>query len=388
MKIALVTHKLSHAGGGVSAVVEALSATLDRKVESVRVLGLADKSWIEEYEDWVGAEAEAFPVSGPAALGWAPGIASSLASENPDLVHTHGIWMAPSKHVADWGQKRRRPYIISPHGMLEPQALNISRCKKRASEWLFEGRHLKGAHCLHALNTAEAGHIRAFGLPQPISIIPNGVALPKVEAPKKEPPWVGQFPSGARVLLFLSRLHPKKNLSGLICAISELKRLRRLEGWCVAVAGWGQADYVEKIKTLISDLDLNNEVALLGPVFGNEKDAALRHASAFILPSFSEGLPMAVLEAWAYGLPVAMTSACNLDVGFESGAAREIPDRSEDMVGPLADFLKMQDSEFHEMGRTGRWLVEQHFTWDVVADSFIELYSWILGEGSQPEFVR
>ncbi|MCZ8370917.1 MAG: glycosyltransferase [Porphyrobacter sp.] len=371
----------------MSAAVEATSLALCKQSLELRILGLEDAAWLYESQDWGGAKVDAFPAIGPSALGWAPKLFESLCKDLPDIAHTHGIWMATSAQVADWGRRFRKPYIVSPHGMLEPHALGISGWKKQIARRLFEDRHLTGAQCIHALNSAEADHIRKFGLRNPIAIVPNGVSIPGPRTADVPAPWVNQFAKDVPVLLFLGRVHPKKNLAGLIRAISDLKRTSRLGGWKLAVAGWGQQSHADEIKKLVSELDLNAEISLLGPLFGAEKDAALRHASAFILPSFSEGLPMAVLEAWAYGLPVAMTTACNLPAGFECGAAIEIPSTPEQMIGPLTDFLRMSGSDLEAMGRVGRKLVERDFSWDAVAASFVDLYKWALGEGARPDFV-
>jgi glycosyltransferase involved in cell wall biosynthesis len=66
---------------------------------------------------------------------------------------------------------------------------------------------------------------------------------------------------------------------------------------------------------------INGQCGFLGPLFGQEKDAAYRACDGFILPSLSEGLPMAVLEAWAHAKPVMLTPECNLPEGFTAEAA-------------------------------------------------------------------
>ena len=118
-----------------------------------------------------------------------------------------------------------------------------------------------------------------------------------------------------------------------------------------------------------------------GPAFGGEKDQLLRRADAFVLPSLSEGLPMSVLEAWAYGLPVVMTPECNLPEGFASQAALEIRNRGMGTGNweGLRLLLDMSDSDRIEMGRRGRRLVEEKFTWPKVAAQMKQLYEEILG---------
>ena len=119
------------------------------------------------------------------------------------------------------------------------------------------------------------------------------------------------------------------------------------------------------------------DVVFYGPAFGEEKKALLRSAEAFILPSFSEGLPMSVLEAWAYGLPVVMTPECNLPEGFASGAALEIRNSARGFEG-VRTLIEMTDQERAAMGMRGRRLVEERFTWPKVAAQMSRLYEELL----------
>ena len=120
----------------------------------------------------------------------------------------------------------------------------------------------------------------------------------------------------------------------------------------------------------------------VGPLHGEEKDAALRSATTFVLPSFSEGLPMAVLEAWAYGLPVLMTEACNLDRAFALGAARPLDLGADPMVEDLATFLSLSSDELRAIGARGRAWMELDFTWDRIAHRMADIYRSIV-EGSE-----
>jgi poly(glycerol-phosphate) alpha-glucosyltransferase len=125
-----------------------------------------------------------------------------------------------------------------------------------------------------------------------------------------------------------------------------------------------------------------------GPAFGDAKDALLRRADAFILPSFSEGLPMAVLEAWAYGLPVLMTDQCNLPEGFANDAAIRIGTDAESIAEGMRSLLRSPTSDLRSLGRNGRLLVERQFTWPRVAAQMKEVYEWVLGGGTRPGCVR
>jgi len=126
----------------------------------------------------------------------------------------------------------------------------------------------------------------------------------------------------------------------------------------------------------------------LGPCFGPEKDALLRRADAFILPSLSEGLPMAVLEAWAYAKPVLMTPECNLPEGFAAGAAIRIDPNAGAIARGLRDLFSAPGSALRAMGWAGRALVEERFTWPKIAQDMKAVYGWVLGQGPRPGCVE
>jgi poly(glycerol-phosphate) alpha-glucosyltransferase len=379
VKLAFVTSWLSSTGGGVSAAVQDLSRELNGCSASVSVLGLKDEAWDEDRSIWRGAPANAFPVIGPRAFGLSIGLRRTLAKLDPDAVHTHGIWMHGSAGVLAWAGGRK-PYIVSPHGMLDRWAVANSPAKKLIARALYEDRHLQGAACIHALCMAEAKAIRAFGLTNPICVIPNGVSLPD-PSPKPPPPW---REDGRRVLLFLGRLHPKKNVHGLLSALAIVKANGGFGDWRLVIAGRGQCAYRAQLDALARELALETDVDFAGPMHGLRKHAAFCNASAFVLPSFSEGLPMAVLEAWSYGLPAALTSACNLQQGFEAGAAHEIGIEPESMANALAAFLSLDEEELIARGARGRKLAQSEFDWSRVAAEFMTVYGWMLGGGKVP----
>jgi poly(glycerol-phosphate) alpha-glucosyltransferase len=138
----------------------------------------------------------------------------------------------------------------------------------------------------------------------------------------------------------------------------------------------------------VEEAGLSESVFFLGPMFGEEKAAAFHHADAFTLPSHSEGLPMAVLEAWSYRLPVVMTPGCNLPEGYEDGAALEIAPKPSSIVDGLGRLFDRTEGQRAEIGERGRALVEKKFTWQSVASQMYEVYSWMLGDREPPSCLR
>jgi poly(glycerol-phosphate) alpha-glucosyltransferase len=261
--------------------------------------------------------------------------------------------------------------------MLEPWALRNARWKKRIAAALYENQHLRGAACLRALSEAEAQSIRSYGLRNPICVIPNGVDLPDLRESNAK-----TQSESRKTLLYLGRLHPKKNISNLIRAWNETFNSQRGSGdrWVLAIAGWDQGRYESELKRIAA----GPSVVFLGPQFGADKSECYRTCDAFILPSLSEGLPMAVLEAWAHAKTVLMTPECNLPEGFEANAALRIGTTPGEIAAGLKVLREMSDNDRSQMGNRGRALVATRFSWPRIGEQMRSVYEWMLGGGSPP----
>src|SRR5271165_4907043 len=186
LRVSLVylTGPVSRAAGGLFDAVRNLALEIeDGNRYSPSVMGLSEPNFERDRSLWGKVGTEAFRVRGPRFFGYAPDLSTALHLKNPTLIHIHGLWIYPSVAAIRWS-RRSKPYVVSPHGMLDPWALKNSQWKKRISAALYENRHLRGAACLHALNHAEAEAMRAYGLKNPICVIPNGIDLP-VEQKKR-----------------------------------------------------------------------------------------------------------------------------------------------------------------------------------------------------------
>jgi poly(glycerol-phosphate) alpha-glucosyltransferase len=386
VKIGLLTAHASRRAAGVWVGVARLGKALADSGLDVEIFGIADACGETDGAGWDGPPLRLYDAVGSEAFGYAPRLGRALQGGSPSLLHTNGLWMYPSLASRRWSRRARRPYLISPHGMLDLWAVRNAAWKKRLAGWLFEDAHLAGAACLHALTESEARAIRAYGLRNPICVIPNGVDLHEHPVLPR-PAWAREIGEDRRILLYLGRLHPKKGLENLLRAWKDVQSTAAARDWVLVVAGWDQGGHARRLERQAEALEITDSLRFVGPQFEDAKAASLAGADAFVLPSLSEGLPVAVLEAWSHGLPVLMTAACNLPEGFAAGAALPIGTDPAGVAAGLRRLFALSDAERREVGARGRALVRQHFTWASVAEQMIAVYRWMLGGGSPPACV-
>lgn len=383
IKVAVLTGSVSRQGGGVFEAVAGLSRAMQAMPGlEVRVFGLRDDGTDAAAPSWGGVPVVAGAVRGPPAFGYSAAYGAGLAAFRPDIVHVHGLWMYASVAALWWAARTRTACVISPHGMLDRWALDNAAFKKRIAGMLYQDRHFRRAACLHAVGGAELEAMRTFGLRNPVCVIPNGVAPAPTRVPASASAWRVQLPSGARVLLYLGRLHPKKGLPNLLDAWAACATPPH--HWHLVIAGWDDRGHRAELEAQAAALGLMDTVHFIGPQFGADKDAAFADADAFVLPSHSEGLPIAVLEAWSHGLPVLMTGHCNLPQGFEAGAALPIEPTAAGITPGLRRLIGMATAERARMGDAGRQLAGERFGWAHLAGSMTSVYRWLLFDEPAP----
>jgi poly(glycerol-phosphate) alpha-glucosyltransferase len=355
LRIGLLTASASRAGGGVFEAVVRQAALIGDAGGEAAVFALADAHADADRARFSGSVRH-FPVRGPRQIGWVPGLVAALIAAELDLLHLHGIWMYPSRAGARWAATTGRPYLISPHGMLDPWIVARGRWKKALARAGYERGSWRRAAALHALTGAEAADVaRETG--RDSLIIPN--AAPATGAART---------AAGRELLYLGRIHPKKNLAGLIAA------WRRVDaaGATLTIAGWGEAADVAELERHVAAA--GPSVRFVGPAHGADKARLLREARALVLPSFSEGLPMVVLEAWAAGTPTVMTAACNLPEGFAAGAALACETEPASIAAALGEVLAMNDSDWATRSAAARALAAGPFGEATVAARWTTAY--------------
>lgn len=333
-----------------------------------------------------------FERNGPYRLGWSSALHSFMHRHcnpcNIDVLHQHGIWSLLSYSVGSVQKTCNTPTIIAAHGMLSRTALQRGRGRKKLFDLMIERRNFLRCRCLHALSVGEAQSMRDHGLTNPIAVIPNGINTAQYSRLPDRAAFGGRFPMarGRRLLLYLSRLHPLKGL-GLLAESWKNTEKIRAEDWLLVIAGGGARRFKRRLMDLVDELGLTRTVIFAGPLYGDRKLEALSAASAFVLPSLSEGFPVAVLEAMACGLPAIVTERCNIHDVAEHGAGWVAHPDAASLTQALSHCLSLSDQQRRTIGANGLGLVCRKYRWDSLARQMNEVYDWIVGKGNCPACV-
>lgn len=332
---------------------------------------------------------QAFRQLRPARLGFSHAMLLAARSHGNefDVIHQHGIWTACS-HVSNTVRRVHRvPTVVAPHGSLQEWALSRSPWKKRLALFAYEHKNLHQAACLHATAEAEIADFRNYGLSNPIALIPNGVSNTWLERQGDGTRFREQraIPPTRRLILFLSRITPKKGLPLLLEAVNLLRN--DLSAWLVIIAGTGEFGHLQEVKSLVAELNLQDLVMFTGPLYDQAKRDALAASDVFVLPSYSEGAPMVVLDCLAAGVPIITTKGTPWQSLLAWRCGWWVEASADAMVQALQEMLGLSKGQLRLMGQRGKDLVRSQYLWAAQAEKTLDLYAWLCGRQRKPDFV-
>lgn len=313
-------------------------------------------------------------------LGVSPEMRTALLASDADVFHTHGLWMMPNVYPAVASHRVHRPLVISPRGMLGPEALRFSSVAKRAVWALGQGWAARGARCLHATSEQEYNDIRAFGLNAPIAVIPNGIDLSE---PIASTAHLG--PRTKPFVLSLGRIHPKKGIDRLIAAWRQLES--DFPHWTLRIIGPSEKGYAEALRRQTAALGLSR-VSFEDSFFGESKRRLYREAELFVLPTLNENFGIVVAEALANETPVICTKGAPWSGLNTESCGWWIDHGADALAVTLRHAMSLSPAKRAEMGARGREWMQREFSWERVARQMVEVYSWLRFGGSPPDCVQ
>ena len=315
------------------------------------------------------------------------GLASALAGEGAgvrrsdqldrpvvaaaDVVHFHGLWEPAHYRARRWCRQLRKPFIVSPHGMLEAWAFRHRGWKKLAYFHLVERRSIGHADVILGTSEDEAAELRRWFPADRLRALSLG-ADPVPVPPATEARRKLGLPPGAFVILFLSRCHEKKGLHLLIAAVPEAARAAARPVHLVVV-GDGEPAYVAPLQRVTAGWTGNSQCTWAGARWGLEKWDYLSAADLFCLPSYSENFGLAVLEALFAGTPALTTSATPWGSLRGSLPVRLTEPKVSALIAALRECVAAPPPTDAERAAT-RAAAIRALAWPVLAPRYVELY--------------
>ncbi|MBS6268833.1 MAG: glycosyltransferase [Tannerella sp.] len=294
-----------------------------------------------------------------------------------DLYHANGLWTCPTHFTAEIAKKQYKPCVIAPHGMLYPQALQVSAWKKKIVSTVFQRKDLETASCLQATCMAELEHIRAFGLNNPVAVIPNGLVIDDSLEIRKTSNSVRRF-------AFVGRLNRIKNVDLLLSAWSKLgDKTRNCE---LLIIGDGDTAYKKELEEFATANKLNN-VRFLGFIMGKDLQKLVHSIDFQILPSKSENFGMVVPEALIQGVPVIASKGTPWSDLETFDCGWWVDNDIDTLISTLLIAINLSEQDRLGMGERGRTLVLRHYSIKSVSLRMKQLYEWLVYKNIKPEYV-
>ena len=293
------------------------------------------------------------------------------------LVHLHGMWTPFLAVAALVARQKSIPLVISPHGCLEPWALEYKKNKKKLALMTYQGVVLKTASMFIATAVQELKNIRSLGYRQPIAVVPNGVDIGFSP--------IRNSPTGLKTILFLSRVHPKKGLLDLVEAWASVRR----PGWRIVIAGGDEEGYRTTVEALVRLKGLETDFEFTGFVDGARKQACFDSADIFILPTYSENFGIAIAEALANELPVITTTGAPWHDLVEHRCGWWVNPGVLEISDALNAAMECDPTELRNMGKRGRQLVLDKYSWSNIGSTALAASQWLLDQKLQkPDAVK
>ena len=295
---------------------------------------------------------------------------------SPEVVHLHGILQYVTMMAASAARRCGVPYIVEPYGVLDPYCMNMGfRRLKQLTAKLVVPAALKEAGCIQVASEQEADVVARWASRDRIRVVPHGVDLPDIR-PEMATSFQRRFPllRGKRILLFLGRIHAKKQPELIVEAMAHLRP--EMNDLALAIVG-SDEDHLHIVQDVARRHGLTDSVIHCGFLEGEAKHEAFAAASLFVLPSLDENFGIAVVEAMACSVPVLVTpGVATHSYVDQSGAGMTVEPHSAALADGLRCLLRL---DRQVVGQKGRAFVEEHLSWPSIHRQIDRIYADLLG---------
>ena len=292
-----------------------------------------------------------------------------------DIIQLTSHWTILNALVYYAARAIHKPYVVCPAGAL----LIYGRSKfiKYIYNRVVGQRILRNATGYVAITPNEKTQFAAYGIsPERIAVIPNGVQTNSTVAGDTDTLRQRFEIDENPLILFVGRLHHIKGPDLLLEAFAGLKE--RFPAVHLAFAGPDDGMLL-LLKDMARRFGLEKRVHFAGYLAGSEKHAAYRTADLLVIPSRQEAMSIVALEAGIAGTPVLLTNQCGFPEIATIGGGECVDPTSSAIQQSLAALLADRQ-KLKAMGARLQAYVRTHFTWDLTASKYINLYRGILGQ--------
>ena len=335
------------------------------------------------------------PIDDPTVFSFPPSIKPILFSFNFlatlrknicifDIVHIHGLYRFPVTFSAWLARKQNIPYIIRPHGSLDPFLYKQSRFGqialplKRLYEWLFDIPNMNNASAIHYTSTEEMERASFLKLRAPAVIIPNGIdweLFSTLPEPRQFRRTIGVEPQ-TPLVLFLGRINFKKGLDLLVPSFSQV--VNKFPNARLCIVGPDNEGYGSKVRQWCRETAISDKVIFVDHLDPIAVRQAYVDADVFVLPSYTENFGMTVVEAMACGCPVVISDQVNIWREVKEEGAGLVMGLDPALIADaICNVLSDKDAA-DQMGRRGRLAAEKRYSWSRIIDQITDMYQRLI----------
>jgi glycosyltransferase involved in cell wall biosynthesis len=298
--------------------------------------------------------------------------------EGFDVVHIHALYRFHTVAAAAVARRRGVPYVIQPHGSLDPWHRRRRRHAKDVWHALVEDRIIDRASGILCTSDSEARAIHGLGYTVPTWVVPVGINADALRMPVT----ADALPStalgrGDSVVTFLGRIAPKKGVPLLVEAFKATAA--SFPTAHLVIAGPDDEGIGRGLSTLIADSGLGDRISFVGAVTGSAKRALLQRSNVFVLPSADESFGVAVAEAMAVGCPVVVSPEVAIKDVVRTSGAGVVAERDPAALAEAIATILADPARAMRMGEAGRLAVDLRFAWPIVAEQTESMYEAIAG---------
>ena len=292
-----------------------------------------------------------------------------------DLVHVHAIFSYASTIAMAIARIKNVPYITRPLGQLCEWSLQQSKLRKQIYLNVIERSNLLHSKSLHFTAEQEKIEFNQLGLNIPNFILPHGVYVPTpILDAKTQVRKILHITDQRPIILFMSRIHPKKGLEYLISALGKLKE----SNFALVIAGSGDPDYVNQIKDLLKTHDICDRTHMIGFVKSETKNLYLQGADIFALTSHSENFGIAAIESLVAGTPVLITDGVAIAPMVKEQAIGYVTKLDVEAIASIIQEFFDHPDIARQKGDRATLYIAEHYSWAKITRRLMAVYENLL----------